>query len=93
MHASPRRAWAAVLAPSLAPSALAGSLVVAALATGELGATLMVLPPGSSTATARAYNLLHFGALGDVAAIGLLVAACGTVLAGGTALILRRWAR
>ena len=93
VHASPRRAWAAVLAPSLAPSALAGSLVVAALATGELGATLMVLPPGSSTATARAYNLLHFGALGDVAAIGLLVAACGTVLAGGTALILRRWAR
>ena len=42
-----------------------------ALSLGELGASLLVAPPGQSTLVIRLYNLLHYGASQEVAALGL----------------------
>jgi iron(III) transport system permease protein len=90
----PMRAYVRVVAPLLATAALAGGLIVGAFASGELGATLMVLPPGQSTAVVRAFNLLHYGASQEVAAIALAVASLGIVAAGlGWTVARRGWAR
>lgn len=78
----PSRAAFRVVVPQLVPAAVAAALIVLALSAGELGATIMVLQPGSSTATVRAYNLLHYGAASDVAAMALAVALAGVAAAG-----------
>jgi iron(III) transport system permease protein len=92
--ARPARAYRRVVAPQLLASAVAGGLLVAAFAAGELGATLMVLPPGTSTAVVRAFNLLHYGASEEVAAIALAVAAIGVATALVSWSVGRRmWAR
>lgn len=94
VSATPMRALRRVVAPQLAAPALAGGLLVAAFAAGELGATLMVLPPGSSTAVVRAFNLLHYGASEEVAAIALAVALLGITGAAGATFVLGRvWQR
>ena len=94
VSARPARAYWRVVAPQLLASAVAGGLLVAAFASGELGATLMVLPPGTSTAVVRAFNLLHYGASEEVAAIALAVAAIGVVAALASWTVGRRmWAR
>lgn len=61
-----------------------------ALALGELGASLLVVQPGESTLVIRLYNLLHYGASEEVAALGLALAL--PALAGGLLLtwLLRR---
>ncbi len=41
--------------------------------TGELGTTLLVIPPGSGTVSLKIYNLLHYGAGPLVAALALLL--------------------
>jgi len=90
----PAHAYRRVVAPQLLASAAAGGLLVAAFSAGELGATLMVLPPGTSTAVVRAFNLLHYGASEEVAAIALAVAAIGVAAAlASWALGRRMWAR
>lgn len=81
--AAPSRALVRVILPQLVRPAIAGGLLAGAFAAGELGATLMVIPPGSSTAVVRAFNLLHYGATQEVAAIALAVAAVGIVGASG----------
>jgi iron(III) transport system permease protein len=67
--------------PLAAPGLLAGAGLVFALTMGELGATLMVVPPGRATLTMRIYNYLHYGATGTVAGLCLVLAAA--VLAAG----------
>jgi iron(III) transport system permease protein len=81
VSSTPTRAFARVVAPLLAGAAVSGGMLVAALSSGELGATLMVLPPGTSTAVVRAFGLLHYGASQEVAAIALAVAAIGVAAA------------
>ena len=66
--------WWQVDLPLLGPSLLAAAGLVFALALGELGATLMVLPPGRSTLTARTFNYLHYGASEAVAGACLALA-------------------
>jgi len=46
---------------------------VFAFGIGELGATLLVIPPGYSTLTIRLYNYLHYGSSESVATLGLLM--------------------
>ncbi len=70
-----------VALPLVAPGLLAGAGLVFALAMGELGATLMVVPPGRATLTMRIYNYLHYGATDTVAGLCLVLAA--TVLVAG----------
>jgi iron(III) transport system permease protein len=69
-------------------------LVAFALATGELSATVLVLPPGRATAiSVRVFQLLHYGVEEGVAAIAIVMgtSACLiTMLAAGLAWRLRR---
>jgi iron(III) transport system permease protein len=77
--------------PLFSPGLLAAFGVVFALTAGELGATLLVAPPGHSTLTIRIYNLLHYGASGTVAGLCVLILAA-VVLAGiFAATVLSRW--
>ncbi len=74
--------WRQVYFPLLLPGGALAAGCVMALSLGELGATLMVAPPGSATITLRLYNYLHYGASDTVAALGLTLAAI-IFLAGG----------
>jgi iron(III) transport system permease protein len=66
--------WLQVRLPMLAPGLLAAAGVAFALSLGELGATLLVAPPGQSTLSMRIYNYLHYGASDAVAGLCLLLA-------------------
>lgn len=59
--------------PMLGPGLLAGALITFILSLGELGATLLILPAGSSTITLRIYNYLHYGASDTVASLCLMI--------------------
>ena len=79
------------------PLALPGLMVAAgftaALSLGEIGATLLVCPPGYQTVALRLYNLLHYGADASAAALALATAAAAGVLAAGIWTMVRwRWA-
>ena len=67
--------------PLLSPGLLASASLIFALTLGELGATLIVVPPGQPTLTLRIYNYLHYGA-SDVVA-GLCLAMLLLTLAAG----------
>ncbi len=83
--------------PLLAPGMIAAGCMVFALTLGELGATLIVIPPGYSTLSLRIYNYLHYGASDVVAQLCLLVLALTLAAGAGAALTLagrgRRGAR
>ncbi len=64
-----------VTLPLLRPGLLAAAGAVFALTLGELGATLVVTPPGMATLSLRIYNYLHYGASDAVASLCLLTAA------------------
>lgn len=59
--------------PLYAPGLAAAAALVFILAIGELGATLIVAPPGRGTLTMRIYNYLHYGASDMVAGLCLAV--------------------
>lgn len=69
---------------------LAAALVVGALSLGELGATLLVVPPGQSTLALRLYSYLHYGASPSVGGLALVVLTVGV---GTAALLASRLAR
>ena len=80
-------------APLLAPGLLAAAGIVFALSLGELGATLMVIPPGRSTLTMRIYNYLHYGASDAVMGMSLVLVV-SVLLAGGViAAVASLWSR
>lgn len=62
--------------PAVARDALLAGLVVAVLCFGEVGATVLLVPPGRETAAVRAFTLLHFGVYSDLALLALLSTAC-----------------
>jgi iron(III) transport system permease protein len=80
------QAWTQVGLPLLKPGLLAAALVVFALTAGELGATLLVAPPGQATLTMRIYNYLHYGASSSVAGLCLLMMTAG-LAAGAVSLL------
>ena len=77
--------------PMFIPGLTAAFGVVFALTLGELGATLLVAPPGHSTLTIRIYNLLHYGASGTVAGLCLVMLAAVVLAAAGAAAAMSRW--
>jgi len=81
-QARPASGWLQVRLPMLAPGLIAAAGLVFALTLGELGATLLVAPPGQGTLTIRIYNYLHFGASDAVAGLCLLMMVA-TVATGG----------
>jgi len=69
----PIRRWARVTLPLIAPSVAAAFLLTGVLSLGELGASLLVIPPGLSTLTIRLYNDLHYGSAASTSAVTLLL--------------------
>jgi iron(III) transport system permease protein len=59
--------------PLVAPGLVAGACFTFALVLGELGATIIVAPPGQATLAIRIYNLLHYGATELIAGLCLFV--------------------
>lgn len=74
-QASALRRFFLVSLPLRFPGFLAAAGLVFALSLGELGATLMVVPPGSATLTMRIYNYLHYGASSIVSGLSLALVA------------------
>ncbi len=79
-----------VMVPLRLPSIAAAAILVFALSMGELGATLLVAPPGGATLTMRLFNYMHYGAGGAVAGLAL-AAVLAVVLPGYMALRLLAW--
>jgi iron(III) transport system permease protein len=84
------KTWLSVRLPLVAPGLLAAAGVVCVLSAGELGATLIVAPPGQATITMRIYNYLHYGASATVAGLGLLMVLACVVTGGAAAVLLGR---
>ena len=69
----------------MSPAIMITLLVVFLFSLGEVGASLLVAPPGEATLPMRIYNLLHYGATDTVFALSLVIlmvaaAVCGAVL-------------
>ena len=64
-----------IVLPLLIPSISVGFLITFILSLGELGATLLVLPAGRETLLLKMYNLMHYGAHEQVAALSLFLMA------------------
>ena len=79
--------------PLLAPGLVAAACMVFALSAGELGATLLVIPPGLETVTIRMYNYLHYGSSGAVAGLGLVMTALMLAAGGMAVAAMRGWSR
>ena len=65
--------WCKVKLPVFLPAIFSACLIVFALTLGELGATLVVAPPGKQTLTMRIYNFMHYGASREVAGLCLIM--------------------
>ena len=81
-------AWARIHLPLFAPGLVVSAGILAALTLAELGATLIVSPPGHATITMRIYNYLHYGSSSDVAGLCLMVTVLTLVVSTGTILTL-----
>lgn len=68
-------AWFHIRIPLALPALGAAAALVFAFSLTEIGASLMVLPPGRMTLSVRLYNALHYGATAQVAALSLILAA------------------
>ncbi|MGB9176800.1 MAG: hypothetical protein WCB46_08710 [Methanoregula sp.] len=82
-------AWTRIHLPLYAPGLMVSAGILAALTLAELGATLIVAPPGHATITMRIYNYLHYGASSDVAGLCLMVTVLTLVVWSCTILTLR----
>jgi iron(III) transport system permease protein len=84
------KTWLRVRLPLFAPGLLAAAGVVFVLSAGELGASLIVAPPGQATLTMRIYNYLHYGASATVAGLCLLMVLACVAIGSAAAVILGR---
>jgi iron(III) transport system permease protein len=93
LETTPARTWFLVRLPMLAPGLLAAAGVLFVLSLGELGATLLVAPPGQATLTMRIYNFLHYGASDTVAGLCLMLAGVVLLFGFGVVGLLAGWSR
>ena len=70
-----RHSWLGVKLPLQAAGLAASAALVFAFTVGEMGSTLLTVPPGSSTITIRVFNYLHYGGSDVVAGLCLVMAA------------------
>ena len=85
-----RRPWqrlTRIHVPLLAPAAATAAVAAFTLVLGECGGMILVLPPGRSTLATRLFNLLHYGAGPEVAALSTLLSGLS-----GAAAALAIWA-
>jgi iron(III) transport system permease protein len=76
------KTWRRVVWPAVLPRALAAGAVVFALSMGELGASVLLDPPGRQSAVQQLFNLMHYGYDGTVAALALLLFAAAALIVG-----------
>ena len=84
--------WKRTLAvdlPLCLPSIMAGWSIAFILCMSELGATLLVIPPGRGTIALKIYNLMHYGANQMVAALSLVLILINLLVAAGVVVGLR----
>lgn len=62
-----------IILPLISPSLLTGFFLVFFLSLGDLGTTLLLIPPGRETLPIKIYNLMHYGADNMVAALSLIL--------------------
>jgi iron(III) transport system permease protein len=79
--------------PLAMPALLVAGAVCIVLPMGELGATIIVAPPGGSTLMMRLYNLLHYGESREVAALCVVLMLMALFAAVITVAIVRRIGR
>jgi iron(III) transport system permease protein len=77
--------WGRVQLCLLRSGLLAATALVFAMSVGEMGASLIVAPPGCATVSMRIYSYLHAGARDSAA--GLCMIQMLAVLAGGVSLV------
>ncbi len=70
-----------VALPLLRNGLLVAFFIVFVLALGELGVTLLVTPPGTTTLPIKIYNYMHYGAEATVSALSLILVAIQLVVA------------
>ena len=83
------KTWIRINLPMYAPGFVAAACILFALSAGELGATLIVAPPGYSTLTIRIYSYLHYGASESVAGLCFMMALLALTLGLFMVIILR----
>lgn len=93
IQTNPCQTWIRIWLPMLAPGLLAAAGIVFALTTGELGATLLVAPPGQATLTMRIYNFLHYGSSSTVAGLCLMMAISALAAGALAVMALVGWSR
>lgn len=70
-----------VYAPLMRPGLIACWTIIFIFCVGELGATLLLIPPGMGTVTLKIYTLMHYGAGPVVAALALILIAMNVLAA------------
>ncbi len=71
-----------IVTPLLRHSLIAGLFIIFILSFGELGTTLLVIPPGNETIPIKTYNIMHYGADHMVAALSLILIAIILTVSG-----------
>lgn len=84
------RLWRIILPQRRAALAVAW-LVALVVSLNDLGATILVAPPGLMTLSMHIFNQLHYGIDDAVAALCLANVALVTIAAGAVAWLSRRW--
>ncbi len=88
------RWWKRTLAidlPLCMPAIVAGWSIAFILCMSELGATLLVIPPGMGTMALKIYTLMHYGANQMVAALSLVLISINLAVAAGVVLSVRHF--
>jgi iron(III) transport system permease protein len=85
-----KRRLIGILLPIYAPTIITTWVVTFVLSLGELGASLLISPPGQATLPMMVYNLLHYGATDIVSALALLILLAAGVACAGVLLMHRR---
>ena len=75
------------------PALAAAWLLAFAVALGELGATILVAPPGVSTLSILIFGLLHYGVQDRVAGLCLALLALSSAVLAAAAALLWFWYR
>jgi iron(III) transport system permease protein len=76
--------------PLISTGILSGFFISFILAMGDLGVTLLVVPPGSATLPVKIFNFMHYGAEAMVAALCLIQLSLQLLVSVGL-LGLHRW--
>ena len=71
-----------IVIPLLRPSLITGFFIAFIISLGELGTTLLVIPPGRETIPIKIYNLMHYGADQMVAALCVILIVMILALSG-----------